>query len=76
MAGRNASVVDPKGRPIALQDLADVAFEEGPNEVERENVQRRAVVGANVLGRDIAEQRHGNAVESRGSDDHALQRSA
>jgi cobalt-zinc-cadmium resistance protein CzcA len=47
-------VVDPKGRPIALRDLADVSFEEGPNEVEREHVQRRAVVGANVRGRDIA----------------------
>ena len=47
-------VVDPKGRPIALRDLADIAFEEGPNEIERENVQRRAVVGANVRGRDIA----------------------
>jgi cobalt-zinc-cadmium resistance protein CzcA len=47
-------ITDPQGRPIALQDLADVAFEEGPSEVERENVQRRAVVGVNVRGRDIA----------------------
>ena len=47
-------IVDPKGRPIALRDLADVTSEEGPNEIERENVQRRAVVGANVRGRDIA----------------------
>ena len=42
------------GRPIALRDLAEIAFEEGPNEIERENVQRRAVVGVNVRGRDIA----------------------
>src|SRR3954452_19079702 len=47
-------ITDPKGRPIALRDLADVTFEEGPSEVERENVQRRAVVGVNVRGRDIA----------------------
>jgi cobalt-zinc-cadmium resistance protein CzcA len=47
-------IVDPMGRPIALRDLADVSFEEGPNEVERDNVQRRAVVGVNVRGRDIA----------------------
>jgi len=47
-------VTDPKGRPIALGDLADVAFEEGPSEIERENVQRRAVIGVNVRGRDIA----------------------
>ena len=34
-------ITDPQGRPIALRDLADVRFEEGPSEVERENVQRR-----------------------------------
>jgi cobalt-zinc-cadmium resistance protein CzcA len=47
-------ITDPKGRPIVLRDLAEIAFEEGPNEIERENVQRRAVVGVNVRGRDIA----------------------
>jgi cobalt-zinc-cadmium resistance protein CzcA len=51
---RSIRVVDPKGRPIMLGDLADVTFEEGPSEVEREDVQRRAVVGVNVRGRDIA----------------------
>jgi len=47
-------IVDPQGRPIALKDLTDIVEEEGPSEVERENVQRRAVVGVNVRGRDIA----------------------
>jgi cobalt-zinc-cadmium resistance protein CzcA len=47
-------ITDPKGRPVPLRDLADITFEEGPNEIERENVQRRAVVGVNVRGRDIA----------------------
>jgi cobalt-zinc-cadmium resistance protein CzcA len=47
-------VVDPQGWPIPLKDLAEIAEEEGPSEVERENVQHRAVVGANVRGRDIA----------------------
>ena len=47
-------ITDPMGRPIPLQDLAEIASEEGPNEIERENVQRRAVVGVNVRGRDIA----------------------
>jgi heavy metal efflux system protein len=45
-------ITDPKGRPIPLRDLAEIAIEEGPNEIERENVQRRAVVGVNVRGRD------------------------
>ena len=31
-------VVDPQGRPIPLKDLAEIAEEEGPSEVERENV--------------------------------------
>jgi cobalt-zinc-cadmium resistance protein CzcA len=47
-------VIDPQGRPIPLKDLAEIVEEEGPNEVERESVQHRAVVGANVRGRDIA----------------------
>ncbi len=47
-------IADPRGRPIPLRDLAEIAIEEGPNEIERENIQRRAVVGANVRGRDIA----------------------
>jgi cobalt-zinc-cadmium resistance protein CzcA len=47
-------VTDPLGRAIPLRDLADLRFEEGPSEVERENVQRRAVVAVNVRGRDIA----------------------
>ena len=47
-------VTDPKGNPMPLRDLATIEPEEGPNEIERENVQRRAVVGVNVRGRDIA----------------------
>jgi cobalt-zinc-cadmium resistance protein CzcA len=51
---KSIRVVDPQGRPIELRSLADFVLEEGPSEVERENVQRRAVVGVNVRGRDIA----------------------
>ncbi len=51
---RSIRITDPKGRPIPLQDLADVRMEEGPSEIEREDVQRRAVVAVNVRGRDIA----------------------
>jgi cobalt-zinc-cadmium resistance protein CzcA len=47
-------IVDPQGRAVVLKDLAYIVKEEGPSEVERENVQRRAVVGVNVRGRDIA----------------------
>lgn len=47
-------VVDPKGIAIPIRELADIRMEEGPSEIERENIQRRAVVGVNVRGRDIA----------------------
>jgi heavy metal efflux system protein len=47
-------IIDKLGRPIPLKDLADISNEEGPSEVERENVQRRVYVGANVRGRDLA----------------------
>ena len=47
-------IADPMGRPIPLRDLAEIVAEEGPSEVERENIQRRAVVGCNVRGRDLA----------------------
>jgi cobalt-zinc-cadmium resistance protein CzcA len=47
-------VEDPMGRAISLRDLADITEEEGPDNIERENVQRRAVVGVNVRDRDIA----------------------
>ena len=47
-------VADPHGRPIPLRDLTEIVAEEGPSEIERENVQRRAVVGCNVRSRDLA----------------------
>jgi cobalt-zinc-cadmium resistance protein CzcA len=47
-------ILDPKGRLIPLSELADIKEEEGPSEVERENIQRRVYVGVNVRGRDIA----------------------
>jgi cobalt-zinc-cadmium resistance protein CzcA len=51
---KSIRIPDQHGRPIPLVDLAAVRFEEGPSEVERENIQRRAVVAVNVRGRDIA----------------------
>ncbi|OJW13658.1 MAG: cation transporter [Planctomycetales bacterium 71-10] len=47
-------IIDAMGRPIPLKDLADIRMEEGPSEVERENIERRVYVGVNVRGRDLA----------------------
>ncbi len=47
-------VVNAKGLPVALKELAEIKPEEGPSEVEREDLQRRVYVGVNVRDRDIA----------------------
>jgi cobalt-zinc-cadmium resistance protein CzcA len=47
-------LMDAQGRAIPMANLVDIKYEEGPSEVERDNIQRRSVVSANVRGRDIA----------------------
>ncbi len=43
----------PDGRRILLQDVADVYEATGPNQINRENGQRRIVISANTSGRDL-----------------------
>ncbi|MDR6942269.1 CusA/CzcA family heavy metal efflux RND transporter [Mucilaginibacter pocheonensis] len=43
----------PSGSQVPLQQVADVKIEEGPNQIQRENAQRRIIIGFNVLGRDV-----------------------
>lgn len=43
----------PDGRRILLKDVADVYETTGPNEINRENSQRRIVISGNVSGRDL-----------------------
>ncbi len=43
----------PDGRKVLLQDVADVYETDGPNEINRENGQRRIVISANASGRDL-----------------------
>jgi cobalt-zinc-cadmium resistance protein CzcA len=47
---------DRNGRTssVLLEQVANFAFTEGPNQVSRENGKRRVVVSANIRGRDIA----------------------
>ena len=45
--------VMPDGTKVALEKIADVFESEGPNVVNRENMQRRMVVQANSSGRDL-----------------------
>jgi CzcA family heavy metal efflux pump len=43
----------PDGSKVTLNDVADVYETDGPNAINRENMQRRMVVQANTSGRDL-----------------------
>lgn len=45
--------VMPDGKKVYLKDVADVYETTGPNEINRENSQRRIVISGNVSGRDL-----------------------
>jgi cobalt-zinc-cadmium resistance protein CzcA len=51
---RRLKVSDPQGRLIPLEDLADIRLETGVFEIWRKNHARRAMIQANVRGRDLA----------------------
>jgi len=46
-------IQSPTGAWVRLGDIATVAFESGPPQVRRDDVQRRVVIQANVQGRDM-----------------------
>jgi cobalt-zinc-cadmium resistance protein CzcA len=43
----------PSGSQIPLEQVADVAYERGPQQISRENGKRRITLGFNVRGRDV-----------------------
>jgi CzcA family heavy metal efflux pump len=43
----------PVGAKVPISQVADVRVDQGPNTINRENVQRRIIVQANVAGRDL-----------------------
>jgi Cu/Ag efflux pump CusA len=49
---KNAMIDGTNGQKIPLYYVADVVSTTGPNTINRENVQRKTVVSANVSGRD------------------------
>lgn len=50
----NLPVRTARGGTVALRELAELSFEDGPAQIGRENVQRRVAVMASVTGRDLA----------------------
>ncbi len=53
-AMRNVLIDTPEGRKIPLKLVADVEVVSSPFMINRENVQRRIVIQANVQGRDLS----------------------
>lgn len=49
----NLLLSTPNGTQIPLDQVADVQVTEGPNQIQREDAQRRIIVGFNVRGRDV-----------------------
>jgi len=50
---RNLLIPTSMGNQIPLSQLAHVEIVQGPNQIQRENAQRRIVVGFNINGRDV-----------------------
>ncbi|WP_419494492.1 CusA/CzcA family heavy metal efflux RND transporter [Chryseobacterium bernardetii] len=50
---KNLLVPTPFGNQIPLSQLAKVEVKNGPNQIQRENAQRRIVVGFNIKDRDV-----------------------
>lgn len=50
---QNLLIATPQGIQIPLNAVAKVEIVEGPNQIQRENSQRRIIVGFNVRGRDV-----------------------
>lgn len=43
----------PNGQNIPLEQIADIDFVSGPNQIQRDDAKRRIVIGFNVRGRDV-----------------------
>jgi len=50
---QNLLIPTPSGSQIPLNAVAQVEIVDGPNQIQRENSQRRIIVGFNVRGRDV-----------------------
>jgi CzcA family heavy metal efflux pump len=51
--GQTVIKVMPDGRRVRFSDVADIYETEGPNEISRENGQRRIIISANSSNRDL-----------------------
>ena len=50
---QNLLITIPDGHAIPLREVADVRYQSGPVQIQRDNARRRITVGYNVRGRDV-----------------------
>lgn len=50
---KSVTVTSPLGVQVPLDQLAQVEFVKGPNQIQRDDAKRRILVGFNVRGRDV-----------------------
>ena len=50
---RSTLIDTPTGAKVPIAQVAEVRVDQGPNTINRENVQRRIIIQANVSGRDL-----------------------
>lgn len=50
---KNLYIPTASGTQVQLQQLAEVKYISSPNQIQRENTQRKIVVGFNIRGRDV-----------------------
>lgn len=51
---RNLYITTPNDVQIPLSSVADVSFQNSPNQIQRDDAKRRITIGFNVRGRDVA----------------------
>jgi cobalt-zinc-cadmium resistance protein CzcA len=50
---QNLFITSSNGSQVPLNQLAEVSFKDGPNQIQRDNTKRRITIGFNVRNRDI-----------------------
>ncbi len=50
---RDLIVTSSRGEMVPISQVADIQLKTGPNQIQRDNAQRRIMVGFNVRGRDV-----------------------
>ncbi|MES2649297.1 MAG: CusA/CzcA family heavy metal efflux RND transporter [Bacteroidota bacterium] len=50
---RSLFISTPTGHQVPLEQVADVSFKNGPNQIQRDDTKRRITVGFNVRNRDV-----------------------